>query len=71
MPKNPVRSVSGRKMVAKTLTTYARSFSCKSSSIANPFALMQASPRIQLKRLMTDAPSLIVACGLAMRRFDR
>ena len=31
---------------------------------------MQTSPRIQLKRLMVDAPSLIVACGLAMRRFD-
>jgi type IV pilus assembly protein PilM len=31
---------------------------------------MQASPKIQLKRLMADAPSLIVACGLAMRRFD-
>jgi type IV pilus assembly protein PilM len=31
---------------------------------------MQTSPRIQLKRLMQDAPSLIVACGLAMRRFD-
>src|ERR1700741_214190 len=40
------------------------------ASVANPFALMQASPRIQLKRLMVDAPSLIVACGLAMRRFD-
>jgi len=40
------------------------------SSIANPFASMQTSPRVQLKRLMIDAPSLIVACGLAMRRFD-
>jgi type IV pilus assembly protein PilM len=40
------------------------------TSVANPFSLMQASPRIQLKRLMVDAPSLIVACGLAMRRFD-
>jgi type IV pilus assembly protein PilM len=40
------------------------------ASIANPFALMQTSPRIQLKRLVVDAPSLIVACGLAMRRFD-
>jgi type IV pilus assembly protein PilM len=40
------------------------------TSVANPFSLMQASPRIQLKRLMTDAPSLIVCCGLAMRRFD-
>ena len=38
--------------------------------VANPFAAMQTSPRIQLKRLMVDAPSLIVACGLAMRRFD-
>jgi type IV pilus assembly protein PilM len=38
--------------------------------VANPFATMQASPRIQLKKLMVDAPSLIVACGLAMRRFD-
>jgi type IV pilus assembly protein PilM len=40
------------------------------TSVANPFASMQTSPRIQLKRLMLDAPSLIVACGLAMRRFD-
>jgi len=38
--------------------------------VANPFGAMQPSPRIQLKRLMQDAPSLIVACGLAMRRFD-
>ncbi|MGA8006005.1 MAG: pilus assembly protein PilM [Burkholderiales bacterium] len=38
--------------------------------VANPFAAMQTSSRIQLKRLMVDAPSLIIACGLAMRRFD-
>jgi hypothetical protein len=48
MPKNPVRSVSGTKMVATTLTTYARSFSCRSSSIANPFAAasIEASNRL-------------------------
>src|SRR2546429_4363425 len=40
------------------------------TSVANPFAQMQTSPRVQLRRLMIDAPSLIVACGLAMRRFD-
>lgn len=40
------------------------------TSVGNPFASMQTSPRIQLKRLVVDAPSLIVACGLAMRRFD-
>jgi type IV pilus assembly protein PilM len=38
--------------------------------VANPFATMQAAPRVQLKKLMQDAPSLIVACGLSMRRFD-
>src|SRR5436853_4485146 len=41
-----------------------------STSVANPFSAMQTSSRIQLKRLMVDAPSLVVACGLAMRRFD-
>ena len=41
-----------------------------STIVANPFATMETSPRIQLKKLMLDAPSLIVACGLAMRRFD-
>ncbi len=38
--------------------------------VANPFASMSYSPRIQLKRLVADAPSLMVACGLAIRRFD-
>ena len=38
--------------------------------VANPFATMETSPRIQLKKLVVDAPSLIIACGLAMRRFD-
>jgi type IV pilus assembly protein PilM len=38
--------------------------------VANPFANMAISPRIQLKKLVADAPSLMVACGLALRRFD-
>jgi len=38
--------------------------------VANPFVAMQTSSRVQLKRLIADAPSLVVACGLAMRRFD-
>jgi type IV pilus assembly protein PilM len=38
--------------------------------IANPFASMAISPRIQLRRLVADAPSLMVACGLALRRFE-
>ena len=38
--------------------------------IANPFANMALSSRIKPKNLAQDAPSLMVACGLAMRRFD-
>jgi type IV pilus assembly protein PilM len=32
---------------------------------------MALSQRIRPKNLATDAPSLIVACGLALRRFDQ
>ena len=38
--------------------------------VGNPFASMAISPRIQLRRLVADAPSLMVACGLALRRFE-
>ncbi len=38
--------------------------------IANPFVNMQVSGKIKAKALTQDAPSLMVACGLAMRRFD-
>ncbi|MDP2794229.1 MAG: pilus assembly protein PilM [Sulfurisoma sp.] len=39
--------------------------------VANPFAGMTPSPRIRAKQLAADAPSLMVACGLALRRFDQ
>jgi type IV pilus assembly protein PilM len=38
--------------------------------IGNPFASMPQAPRIKPKDLADDGPSLLVACGLAMRRFD-
>jgi type IV pilus assembly protein PilM len=38
--------------------------------IANPFANMALSNKVRPKNLQQDAPSLMVACGLAMRRFD-
>ncbi|MCG6933363.1 MAG: pilus assembly protein PilM [Gallionella sp.] len=41
-----------------------------STMVANPFALMKLSGRIKPRQLQADAPSLIIACGLAMRRFD-
>jgi type IV pilus assembly protein PilM len=39
--------------------------------VGNPFANMALSSKIRPKNLATDAPSLMVACGLAMRRFDQ
>jgi len=41
-----------------------------STMVANPFALMSLSSRVKSRQLQTDAPALMVACGLAMRRFD-
>ncbi|MDA8129158.1 MAG: pilus assembly protein PilM [Betaproteobacteria bacterium] len=38
--------------------------------LANPFANMAVGPKIRPQALTADAPSLFVACGLAMRRFD-
>ena len=38
--------------------------------IANPFAGMALSSRITPRQLGADAPSLMIACGLALRRFD-
>jgi type IV pilus assembly protein PilM len=38
--------------------------------VANPFANMSLSSKIRPKNLLADAPSLMVACGLALRRFD-
>ena len=38
--------------------------------VANPFADMVLSERVRANNLLQDAPSLVVACGLALRRFD-
>lgn len=39
-------------------------------TIANPFLQMGFSPQIDLRKIENDAPSLLVACGLALRSFD-
>ena len=41
-----------------------------STLIANPFANMVLSDRVRANSLLADASSLMVACGLALRRFD-
>jgi type IV pilus assembly protein PilM len=38
------------------------------TTIANPFSRMSLASRINPRRLADDAPSLILACGLALRR---
>jgi type IV pilus assembly protein PilM len=38
--------------------------------MANPFGIMSVANMVRSKQLTKDAPMLMVACGLAMRRFD-
>jgi type IV pilus assembly protein PilM len=38
--------------------------------VANPFAEMTISPRVNAVALGSDAPAMMIACGLAMRSFD-
>src|SRR3954454_18630980 len=38
--------------------------------IANPFVGMDVSSKVRQAQLTIDAPALLVACGLALRRFD-
>ncbi|WP_306603187.1 pilus assembly protein PilM [Azonexus sp.] len=38
--------------------------------VANPFANMLLSDRVRARNLLSDSSSLMVACGLALRRFD-
>lgn len=39
--------------------------------VANPFSSMTTGSKVRSQQLANDAPALFVACGLAMRRFDR
>ena len=38
--------------------------------VANPFSGMEIASKIKPQQLGMDAPALVVACGLALRRFD-
>lgn len=42
-----------------------------STSVVSPFRGMQLASSVREKQLRIDAPAFLVACGLAMRRFDR
>lgn len=50
------------KLVRKQLDTQ--------TMVANPFVGMSVAPRVNTIALSDDAPSLMIACGLAMRSFD-
>ncbi len=41
------------------------------TSVISPFRSMDVSPNVRERQLQNDAPMLMVACGLAMRRFDQ
>ncbi len=39
------------------------------TSVANPFAQMSISPRVNAVALENDASAMMIACGLALRSF--
>ncbi|MFT4822655.1 MAG: type IV pilus assembly protein PilM [Halioglobus sp.] len=40
------------------------------TAVANPFADMTISPKVNAVALSSDAPAMMIACGLALRSFD-
>ncbi|EGG28349.1 Type IV pilus biogenesis protein PilM [Aequoribacter fuscus] len=40
------------------------------ATVANPFAEMSISSKVDAVALAGDAPAMMIACGLAMRSFD-
>ena len=40
------------------------------TAVANPFAEMTISSRVNAVALSSDAPAMMIACGLALRSFD-
>ncbi len=40
------------------------------TTVANPFAQMSISPKVNAVALSSDAPAMMIACGLALRSFD-
>ena len=38
--------------------------------VINPFHAMEINPRMKQQQVVADAPALLTACGLALRRFD-
>jgi type IV pilus assembly protein PilM len=38
--------------------------------VANPFSDMTLSSKVNAGALASDAPALMIACGLALRSFD-
>lgn len=41
------------------------------TSIANPFASMSLTSKIKAQAISSDAPTMLIACGLAMRSFNQ
>lgn len=52
------------------LTEMVEEKTSTTTMVANPFAEMAVGSRVNASALGNDAPSLMIACGLAMRSFD-
>ncbi len=62
--------IAGGSAVTPGLSEIIASRTHVSTMIVNPFQSMELSSRIIPRQLNLDAPSLLIACGLALRSFD-
>ncbi|TAJ22658.1 MAG: type IV pilus assembly protein PilM, partial [Rugosibacter sp.] len=72
-PHNEVHHIvlAGGSVLVPGVVESVRQQTSVNTLLADPFAGMAISPRIRAKQLAMDAPSLLVACGLALRKFDQ
>jgi len=61
--------LAGGTAVTKGLAELVQEDFSTSTIVANPFAKMNVSKKVNTKLLHNDAPSLMLACGLAIRGF--
>jgi len=62
--------MAGGSAAVKNLDQLVREKTDTATVLANPFVGMSVSSRVNTTALSNDAPSLMIACGLAMRSFD-
>ncbi|SEI47984.1 type IV pilus assembly protein PilM [Allopseudospirillum japonicum] len=62
--------LAGGSAMVKGLVNEVQDYIGTPTLIANPFAAMSLGSKVNANALSSDAPALLIACGLALRSFD-